>query len=78
MALFDEVKKMIVKIFALDDEVVVPDAHLQDDLGGDSLALLNLSGAISKRYGIKLEMDELVEAENVAELVKLIEFKIHN
>ena len=77
MALFDEIKKMIAKIFALDDEMVVPEAHLQDDLGGDSLALLNLSGAIGKRYGIKLEMDELVEVENVAELVKLVEFKIH-
>jgi acyl carrier protein len=76
MELFDEIKKIIVKVFALDDEMVVPDAHLQDDLGGDSLALLNLSGAIGKRYGIKLEMDELVEIENVAELADLVELKI--
>ena len=78
MELFDEIKKMIVKVFALDDDEVVPDAHLQDDLGGDSLCILNLSEAIGKRYGIKLEPDDLVEVENVGELVKLVESKIHN
>jgi acyl carrier protein len=77
MAVFDDIKKMIVKIFAIDEETVLPDAHLQDDLGGDSLALLNLSGAIGKQYEIELAMDELVETENVAELVKLVENKIH-
>ena len=78
MAVFDDIKKMIVKIFAIDEETVLPEAHLQDDLGGDSLALLNLSGAIGKQYEIELAMDELVETENVAELVKLVENKIHN
>jgi len=76
MALFDEIKKMIVKEFALDDDEVLPEAHLQDDLGGDSLCILNLSEAIGKRYGIKLQADELVETENVAELVELVKSKI--
>jgi len=78
MALFDEIKKMIAKIFSLDNETVLPEAHLQDDLGGDSLALLNLSEALDERYDIKLELDDLVELENVADLVKLVELKIRD
>jgi acyl carrier protein len=78
MALFDEIKKMIVKEFALDDDEVLPEAHLQDDLGGDSLCILNLSEAIAKRYGITLQADDIVETENVAELVELVKSKIHH
>ena len=78
MELFDEIKKMIVKEFAMDDDEVLPEAHLQDDLGGDSLCILNLSEAIGKRYDIKLKADDLVETENVAELVELVKSKIHN
>ncbi len=78
MELFDEIKKMIIKIFALDNEMVVPDAHLQDDLGADSLALVTLSEEISERYSIELDLDDLVDIENVAELVKLVESKIRD
>ncbi len=78
MAIFDEIKKMIVKIFAIDNEAVLPDAHLQDDLGGDSLGLLNLSEAIDERYDVQLELDDLVELENFTELVKLVELKMRD
>ena len=76
MDLFSEIKEMIVKHLALDDEEVVSEAHLQDDLGADSLAILNLSTTISERYGIELLSDDLVELENVGELIALVESKI--
>jgi acyl carrier protein len=76
MTLYDEIKKIIVTELALDKEVVIPEAHLQDDLGADSLGLLNLAEAIDARYGIELQGDELVDIANVGELVKLVESKI--
>ena len=76
MALYDEIKEMITTELALDREVVVPEAHLQDDLGADSLGLLNLAEAIDARYGIELQGDDLVDIANVGELVKLVESKI--
>jgi acyl carrier protein len=76
MTLYDEIKKIIVTELALDKEVVVPEAHLQDDLGADSLGLLNLAEAIDARYGIELQGDELVDIANVGELVKVVESKI--
>ena len=39
MEIFSVIKEMLVKELALDDEAVVPEAHLQDDLGADSLDL---------------------------------------
>ncbi|MBM4313778.1 MAG: acyl carrier protein [Deltaproteobacteria bacterium] len=76
MALFDEIKELIVSELAADESVVVQEAHLQDDLDADSLGLLNLAEAISSRYGIELQGDDLVDIPSVGELVKLIELKI--
>ncbi len=76
MTRYSEIKEIIVTVLALDEEVVVPEAHLQDDLGADSLALLNLAEALEKRYGIEIPSDDLVDIANVGELVKLVESKI--
>ncbi len=76
MTLYDEIKEMITTELALDEEAVVSEAHLQDDLGADSLGLLNLAEAIDARYGIELQGDDLVDIANVGELVKLVESKI--
>ena len=76
MEIFSVIKEMLVKELALDDEAVVPEAHLQDDLGADSLALLNLTELIGKRYDIGITGDDLVEINSVSELVALIESKI--
>ena len=76
MEIFAEIKEIIVKELAVDDELVIPEAHLQDDLGADSLALLTLTELIEKRYGIGITGDDLVEINNVSELIKLIESRI--
>ena len=76
MEIFTVIKEMLVKELALDDEAVVPEAHLQDDLGADSLALLNLTELIGKRYDIVITGDDLVEINNVRELVALITSRI--
>ena len=76
MEVFSEIKDIIAKELALDEEAVVPEAHLQDDLGADSLALLNLTELIGKRYDIVITGDDLVEIEDVRELVQLIESRI--
>ncbi len=76
MTLYDEIKGFITTELALDGEAVIPQAHLQDDLGADSLGLLNLAEAIDARYGIQLQGDDLVDLANVGELVKLVESKI--
>ena len=76
MELYAEIKEIIVRELAVDKEVVVSEAHLQDDLGADSLALLNLAEAIETRYRIEIQGDDIVDLANVGELVKLVESKI--
>ena len=78
MELFSEIKSIIERLFAVDAEAVTRDAHLQFDLGADSLALLNLAIAISEKYNIELGLEDIVELENVGELISLVESKINS
>ena len=76
MDLFAEIKEIIVKELALDEDAVIPEAHLQDDLGADSLALLNLTEIIGIRYDIEITGDDLVDINNVGELIELIKSRM--
>ncbi len=76
MQVFDEIKKMIINLFAIDEDAVVADAHLQDDLEGDSLAVMRLAEAIGTHYGIEIIAEDLLDVDNVGELVELVKSKI--
>lgn len=75
MDIFSEIKKMIVNVFAIDEDAVVADAHLQDDLEGDSLAIMRLAESIGTHYGIEIIAEDLLDVGNVAEVVELVKSK---
>lgn len=76
MDVFAELKAMIVQICAVDDDEVTPDVNLHADLGVDSLATWTLAVAVSEKYGIELQAEDLVELDDVGELVSLVESMI--
>jgi len=76
MELFAEIKKMISDVFAIEETEVVPEAHLQDDLGADSLAVMRLAEAIGTHYGVEILTEDVLEVANVEELVELVAPKI--
>jgi acyl carrier protein len=76
MDLFEEIRAMIVKICAVDEEEVTKDVNLNFDLGADSLATWTLAVAISEQYKIELPAEDIVELEDIGELVSLVESKI--
>jgi acyl carrier protein len=76
MELFNELKEIIAKELAIDESTVTPEAHLQDDLGADSLGILNIAEAIADKYKIAIMADDLVDAANVGELVEMVKVKI--
>jgi len=75
MEVYDEVRKMIVKLFAVDEQEIVAEAHLQDDLGGDSVAVMRLAEAIGNHYGIEIIAEDILDIENVGQLVDLVRSK---
>ena len=76
MDLFNTIRQIIVSEWILDKDEVVPEALLQDDLGADSLALLNLAQAISLQCKVDIKGDDLADIESVGELVALVEARM--
>ena len=77
METFSEIKTIIAKLLAIDGDGITEEAHLQFDLGADSLAILNLSVEISEKYGIELLAEDVVGLGNIGELTSLVESKIN-
>lgn len=70
---FDKVKELVADQLDVDDEKVTADANLQDDLGADSLDVVDLVMALEDEFEIEIP-DEAVETiKTVGDIAKYIE-----
>ncbi len=70
---FDKVKELIVDQLGVDEDVVTSDASIQDDLGADSLDIVDLIQTIEDEYDLSIP-DEAVEGiKTVGDIVAYIE-----
>ena len=73
MSTFDKVKDIIVENLGCDEAEVTLEAKLVDDLGADSLSVVEMSMAMEDEFGITIGDDELPTIKTVGDLVKYIE-----
>ena len=70
---FDKVKEIIVDQLDVEEEKVVAGANIQDDLGADSLDVVDLVMSLEEEFDIEIP-DEAVEGiKTVNDIVKYIE-----
>jgi acyl carrier protein len=69
--MYELLKKIMIEDLLLDADDVRPDAS-REDAGLDSLAVVELSMALNKRFGIHITDEELLELETVADIVRLM------
>ena len=70
---FDKVKELIVDQLGADEDAVTSEASIQDDLGADSLDIVDLIQTIEDEYDLSLP-DEAVESiKTVGDIVAYIE-----
>jgi acyl carrier protein len=61
--IFDRVKKIVVDSLAIDEKEVVPDARFVDDLGADSLDLVELTMALEEGFSTPARKIEISDAD---------------
>ena len=76
MALFDEVKKIVVEQLGVDENKVRLDTNLMDDLGVDSLDLIELVMRIEGKFDINIYDKYIKNIVTVGDAVKAIELRI--
>ena len=71
----DKVKSIIVEQLGVDEEEVTADASFVDDLGADSLDVVELVMAFEEEFGIEIPDDAAETIQTVGDAVKFINEK---
>ncbi len=72
-AVADKVKSIIVEQLGVDEEEVTPDASFVDDLGADSLDVVELVMAFEEEFGVEIPDDDAEKITRVREAIAYIE-----
>jgi len=72
MSLEDKIKKVIAEKLGVEIEEVVPDASFVDDLGADSLDLVELIMSMEEEFDIEISDEDAEELEKVQDAIDYI------
>ncbi len=72
---FDKIKSIIVEQLDADEAAVTMDANIQDDLGADSLDVVDLVMSIEESFDIEIPDEDVENIKTVGDIVKYIENK---
>ena len=69
----DRVKKIVVEHLGVEEDKVAPDASFIDDLGADSLDIVELVMAFEEEFGVEIPDDAAEKINTVGDAIKYIE-----
>lgn len=71
--MLEEVKKVLRAQLKLEDMDITADSRIKEDLGADSLDVMQLLMTIEETYGIMIPDEELAEFRTVGDIVRYLE-----
>ncbi len=69
----EQIKRIIVDLLSVDPDKVVPEARFREDLGADSLDLVELIMAFEEEFGSTISDEEAQQITTVSSAVDYIE-----
>ncbi|MDD3465929.1 MAG: acyl carrier protein [Campylobacterales bacterium] len=73
MAIFDDVKAVVVEQLNVGADEVKPESKFADDLGADSLDVVELVMALEEKFDIEIPDDQAEKIQTVQDAVSFIE-----
>lgn len=70
---FDKVKDIIVDQLDVDEDKITMDSSITEDLGADSLDVVDLIMSLEEEFDIKIPDEEVENVKTVGDIVKFIE-----
>ena len=75
---FDKEKKIIVDQLDVEEDKVTEAASITDDLGADSLDVVDLVMSFEEEFDIEIPDDQVEKIKTVGDIVKFIEEKVED
>ncbi|MCL1866134.1 MAG: acyl carrier protein [Oscillospiraceae bacterium] len=76
MDVFEEVRKIIVEQLDKDEEAVTLSSNIADDLGADSLDVVDLVMEFEDKFSVEIPDEQVENIKTVEDIVKFIESKM--
>jgi acyl carrier protein len=73
MAVEDKIREIIVEQLGVSAEEVVPEASFIDDLGADSLDIVELVMAIEEEFGLEIPDEDAERMQNIGDAISYVE-----
>ena len=70
---FDKVKAILIDQLDVDEDKVTMDASIFDDLGADSLDVVDLVMSLEEAFDIEIPDDQVENIKPVGDIVKYVE-----
>ncbi len=70
--IFERVKKIVAERLSVDESEVTPEASFKDDLGADSLDVVELVMELEDAFGLEISDEEAEKINTVGEVVEYI------
>ena len=71
--MFEQVRDMLAKQLKKDATKITPETKIKEDLGADSLDIMEMLMNIEEDYGIKIPDEDIVDFKNVGDIVDYLE-----
>jgi len=68
--IFEKVRTLVAEKLGVDEDEVELESSLEEDLGADSLDLVDLTMAIEDEFGVRVEDEELEKIKTVEDIVE--------
>ncbi len=72
----NELRELVADVLDIDPAAITDEAHFIEDLGVDSLLALEIAVTLERRYGIKIESNEIVDVVRIDEIINLLDRKL--
>jgi len=72
---FEKVRDIIVEQLDVEEEKVTMNTHIQDDLGADSLDIVDLVMSFEEEFDLEIPDDQVENIKTVEDVVKYVESK---
>jgi acyl carrier protein len=71
--MFEKVKKIVAAQIDVDESAITPETDIEDDLGADSLDIVELIVAFEEEFGVAVPDDDILALRTVGDIAEYLE-----